>query len=341
MRSSDDHRIRRITTQDTTQEGKNAYTQGGISLTTSAAPVMKTNTAHSRRRSPRTRQPHYRQAHTWARFAHILREVRPDAYQRKEEALAWSLAKKTRGFAIPVTLTLEEGFGFGWSCLDQVLAHIRYPELEANLSYNAQTDRDDVLLFVHYTTREGTRKAPIGRLSRFEAEWMAPILRDDLDRWMNIFVVKKEGRTCDVAISSSWVAAHYWIDGYDDRKASVLDRRRSESEKAVATYVTTSAKNQASPEIRREIAALQKRIEEVLIEINAREELGQPTERLTAYIESLAGQIDFLTFQARRQEANRVEEPSVEDWLREDVGLREVPFSDLEGRAYWALQYLE
>jgi hypothetical protein len=54
-------------------------------------------------------------------------------------------------------------------------------------------------------------------------------------------------------------------------------------------------------------------------------------------VASLSGQVEYLTLRARRSETIRVEDPSVEDWLREDIGLREVVFSDLEGSEFWAL----
>lgn len=295
---------------------------------------------HRRRPFPRYSRPHYRQAHRWARFANILREVRADAYQRKEEALAWSLKKNTRGFAIPVQVKRKAGFSFGWDRLSHALKDIRHPELEAKVLYDEARDTEDVVLFVHYGTKQGTRKAPIGPLSAFDAQWMVPLLREGLDRWMNIYVVKKDGDTIEGAIAGSWVAAHYWIDTYDDRRTAALLRQTSEKEKAVAAYVKTSRTSTGVEDSKGEIARLQERIDNALTEINAREEVGQPTDRLDSYVASLSAQIEYLRHRVRRMDAERIDEPTVEDWLREDIGLREVAFSDLESSDYWDVQHV-
>jgi len=288
-------------------------------------------------RRPLCNQPHYRQAQTWTRFAQILREVRAGAYRRKEEALAWCLQKNTRGFAIPVQVTREAGFSFGWNRLTRVMAEVRFPELEAKLLYEPETDTDFVVLYVHYTAKEGPCKAPIGHLPDFDAQWMIPLLEEGLARWMNLFVVRQEGDTAEIAIAGSWVAAHHWIDQYDERRSQAIERQTSEQEKAIAAYLQTGQTSSISTDVRREIAGLQMRINTALLEINAREEVGLPTDRLNAYVASLSGQIEYLNLRARQSDAIRVDEPTVEDGVREDVGLREVVFSDLEGSDFWGL----
>jgi hypothetical protein len=214
---------------------------------------------------------------------------------------------------------------------------VRFPELEAKVLYDPKRDIEVVALYVHYTTKDGPSKAAIGHVPPFDAQWMIPLLKEDLGRWMNIFVVRREERTAEIAIAGSWVAAHHWIDLYDDRRSAALDRATSEKDKAVAVYLQNGQASSGTEDIRREITDLQNRINSALLEINAREEVGLPTDRLNAYVASLSGQVEYLTLRARRSETIRIEDPSVEDWLREDIGLREVVFSDLEGSEFWAL----
>ena len=282
-------------------------------------------------------EPHHRQAQTWTRFAQILRTVRAHAHRRREEALAWCLQKKTRGFAIPVQVNRTAGFSFGWNQLTRVMTQVRYPELEPKGFYDPETDTDGVVLYVHYATKGGSCKAPIGHLPDFDAKWMVPLLEEDLARWMNLFVVRQEADTAEIAIAGSWVAAHHWIDHYDERRSWTIERPTSEKEKAVAAYLQAGHASNISEDVRREITDLQNRINTTLLEINAREEVGLPTTRLNAYVASLSGQIEYLNLRARQADSTHLDEPTVEDGVRKDVGLREVVFSDLEGTDFWGL----
>lgn len=299
---------------------------------------MNATVSRTHPRLHRYSRPHTRQAQTWTRFAQMLPTVRARACQRKEEALAWSLQKNSKGFAIPVRIPREVGFGFGWDRLGRVMAEVRFPELEAKVLYDETTDTESVALYVHYVTKKGRSKASIGCLPAFDAQWMIPLLQDGFAPWMHIFVVSKDADTVEIAISGSWVAAHYWMDAYDDRRTATFDRETSESENAVGVYVRKRSPSARSEDARREITDLQDRMNDALLEMNAREEIGQSNNHLEAYVASLSGQIAYLKHRSRQLKAACVDEPTVEDWLREDISLREVPFSDLDGGDFWAVQ---
>jgi len=286
---------------------------------------------------------HDRQARTWTRFTSLLRDVRSGAITRKEGALAWCLQKNTRGFAIPVEVQRRPDYGFGWERLSRVAAEMRFPELEAKILYDDVADTEFVVLYVHYTERGICRKAPIGTLPEFDAGWMIPLLRDDLARWMNIFVVETTGDAVEIAISGSWVAAHYWIDGYDDRRAARADRLDEEEngyggEDATRPgWIRAGAKKTRPEDPRTAIARLQSRIRAALRDVEIREASGQTTDHLYAYIAGLSEQIEYITSQIHREKSEADGIPHEYDPLREEDASREVPFSDLSGSEFWPI----
>jgi len=297
---------------------------------------MNTPTRH-RRRPAVYRSSHDRQAHTWNRFATILSRVRAEVPERTKEALDWSLQKKTRGFVIPIELDRQPSYGFGWDRLARIGAQIRFPELEAKVLYDDRTDTELVALYVHYTQRSTCGKASVGTLPDFDAQWMIPLLRDGLARWMNIFVVEVSGDTAQIAISGCWVAAHYWIDGYDDRRAARADRRTSEQDRAVANSIRGHRWRTQPENADAEIDLLQSRIQSTLQKINAREETGQPTDDLYAYIASLSGQIQYITSHIHRSGTSMGADPQSGEGLCDEDRFQEVVFSDLESSDFWPI----
>lgn len=297
---------------------------------------IKSNTNHQSARRRYTK-PHYRQSHKWARYARILREVRFGAHQRKEEALAWSL-NKARSFALPSFLDREPGHGRGLFILRSMMKEVRYPEVEPKAIYDETAEQERVELYVHYSAQRGTEKAPVGFLPAYEAQWMLPLLREGLQKWMRVFVLSVEDESVEVAVAGAHVAAHYWIDAYDDRRAALMTKRGgSEQEKAVAAYVKTHRSGGGSNDTAKEIARLKRLMNKALQEINAREEVGLPATKTEAYAEGLAAEIAYLRQQSHRLEHERINEPTLEDWLREEVGLREVTFSSLPKEDYWTV----
>jgi len=240
-------------------------------------------------------------------------------------------------------LERQPDYSFGWERLTRVSAEMRFPELEAKILYDDVADTELVVLYVHYTERGICRKAPLGTLPEFDARWMIPLLRDDLARWMNIFVVETTGDAVEIAISGSWVAAHYWIDGYDDRRAARADRREEEEngyggKDATRPGWIRAGANKTRPEHpRAAIARLQSRIRVALQDVEVREASGQTTDHLYAYIAGLSEQIEYITSQIHRGKAEAGGIPHDYDPLREEDASREVPFSDLSGSEFWPI----
>ena len=278
---------------------------------------------------------HERQARTWRRFATILREVRGGAEQRAREALGWSLRQKARGFAIPARVERRPGYSFGWDRLTRVLTETRFPELEAKARYDEQTGTEEVLLYVHYARRGRCGKAPIGPLPAFDARWMTPLLQDGLGGWIKIFVLEASAETAQVVIAGAWVAAHYWIDGYDDRRAARTDPWSTEPETAVG-HPWSGRRGPKAETKAAETARLTGRLRAVLQAIDVREERGQAAEDLYAYAESLTGQLGYLEAQAPSRNG-RLGGGDAEDEYGAEDRLREVVFSDLESQEYWPI----
>jgi len=283
---------------------------------------------------------HERQARTWSRFATILRETRGEAARRAREALGWSLRHNTRGFALPVKIERRPGYSFGWDRLTRSMAEVRFPELEAKARYDEGRGADEVVLYVHYARRGGSQKAPVGLLPAFDAGWMTELLRDGLGCWIKVFVVEASAETAEVVIAGAWVAAHYWIDGYDDRRAARADGRYSEAETTLYRF-RLRRETRGQEDATAEIDRLTGRLRSVLSEIDAREEKRQAADDLYAYAESLTGQLGYHAAQAR----SRNERPGgtlhggdhTENEHGADDRFREVVFSDLSGSEYWPI----
>jgi hypothetical protein len=278
---------------------------------------------------------HERQARTWRRFATILRGGRGGAEQRAREALGWSLRQKTRGFAIPARVERRPGYSFGWDRLTRATKEVRFPELEAKALYDERTGTEEVLLYVHYAERGRCCKAPIGTLSAFDARWMTELLQDGLGCWMNVFALEASAETAQVVIAGAWVAAHYWIDGYDDRRAARTDPWSTEAE-TVEGPPWSGRRGQKAEKRAEEIARVTGRLRAVLQAIDVREERGQAADDLYAYAGSLTGQLEYLKAQARSRNGRPDADHADSEYGGEDR-LREVVFSDLESHEYWPI----
>jgi len=306
---------------------------------------MTTPTNHTRsRRTPstvRSSSRHERQAHTWSRFATILREARGGAPQRAREALGWSLRHNTRGFAIPVKIERRPGYGFGWDRLTRSMAETRFPELEAKARYDEGRGTEEVVLYVHDARRGGLEKAPVALLPAFDARWMTELLRDGLGCWIKVFVVEASADTAEVVIAGAWVAAHYWIDGYDDRRAARAEGEEEDEPAGGHRHRRPGRRGQRAEPTTAEIARLTGRLRSVLSEIDGREERGQAADDLYAYAESLTGQLRYHTAQARFRNGRSNGALQGGDHTENEYGaedrFREVVFSDLESHEYWPI----
>lgn len=230
-------------------------------------------------------RPHYEQARRWHRFARILRQVRHYAYARKEDALTWSLDRKTHGFAVPADLECLPEHSRGLFYLRRQLQETRFPELEAKARYDEAADVEHVELFIHHPTRRGTDKIPVGYLPDEDARWVLPLLRENLP--LRVFVCAASislagcAASVTVAIARPDTTGRQWIDVWSDRKEA-----RAEG------WTLGPAAVPAHVEGPHESAKTGSRVQVVA-------------------------------------------EPTVEDWLREDIERREVCLSDLPASDYW------
>lgn len=232
-------------------------------------------------------RPHFRQSHTWQRFARILRQVRAYAYTRKEEALRWSLEKCTHGFCVPAVLETLPAHGRGLSYLRRQQAEINFAELEAKSVYLEEADAERVELYVHIPTRRGIEKAPAGYFPDRDAAWMTPLLREHLP--LRVYVVGIETECAapihdarvTVAIARPDIAARQWIDIWSNRKEARAERWRLEP--AVPPAHVKGPHAGAKTGSRVQVVA----------------------------------------------------EPTVDDWIREDIERREMCLSELPAQDYW------
>jgi len=187
--------------------------------------------------------PHYEQARQWHRFARLLRRVRCRAYDRKEEALAWSLARGTRALCFPLALEtrpvhdrglfrlLRRMKGYGGPVELESSIPQRYPELEARTVYLEDDDAQRVELLLHAPSPGGTASLlPIGYLPEEDGEWAIPLLHQHLN--LQFFVYDFTPGTARrgshgfsttaevlVVVAGAHEAGRTWVDIYDDRKS--------------------------------------------------------------------------------------------------------------------------
>jgi hypothetical protein len=188
--------------------------------------------------------PHYEQARQWHRFARLLRRVRRRAYDRKEEALVWSLARGTRALCFPVALEtrpahdpglfrlLRRMKGFGGPAESESGVPQRFPELEPRKVYLKDEDARRVELLLHAPSPGGTASLlPVGYLPHEDGAWSIPLLQQHLS--LQFFVYDFTPGTArhgsgglsatakvHVVIAGAHEAGRTWVDIYDDRKSA-------------------------------------------------------------------------------------------------------------------------
>jgi hypothetical protein len=186
--------------------------------------------------------PHYEQARQWHRFARLLRRVRRRAYDCKEEALAWSLARGTRALCFPLALDtrpahdrglfrlLRRMYGYGGPSESESSVPQRFPELEARTVYLDDEDAQRVELLLHTTSPGGMASLlPIGYLPEDDGAWSIPLLQQHLA--LQFFVYDLTPGTAQrgagglsataevlVVVAGAHEAGRTWIDIYDDRR---------------------------------------------------------------------------------------------------------------------------
>ncbi len=185
---------------------------------------------------------HYEQARQWHRFARLLRRVRRRAYDRKEEALAWSLVRGTRALCFPVALEtrpahdrglfrlLRRMKGYGGPAESESSVPQRFPELEARTVYLEDEDARRVELLLHAPSPGGTASLlPVGYLPDEDGAWSIPLLHQHLSLQFFVYdftpgTARRGSRGLSataevlVVVAGAHEAGRTWIDIYDDRK---------------------------------------------------------------------------------------------------------------------------
>lgn len=193
--------------------------------------------------------PHYEQARQWHRFARLLRRVRRRAYDRKEEALAWSIAKGTRALCFPLVLEtrpahdrglsrlLRRMKGYGGPAESESGAPQRFPELEARTVYLKDEDVKDedarrVELLLHASSPGGTASLlPVGYLPDEDGAWSIPLLQQHLSLRFFVYdfipgTARRGSRGLSatakvlIVVAGAHEAGRTWVDIYDDRKSA-------------------------------------------------------------------------------------------------------------------------
>jgi hypothetical protein len=268
--------------------------------------------------------PHYEQARQWHRFARLLRRVRCRAYDRKEEALAWSLARGTRALCFPLALETRPAHdrglfrlmrrmkGYGGPAESESSVPQRFPELEARTVYLKDEDVQDedarrVELLLHAPAPSGTAALlPVGYLPEDDGAWAIPLLHQHLS--LQFFVYdftpgtawrgsRGLSATAEVlvVVAGAHEAGRTWIDIYDDRKSTRAEHS------ALRPAPDASVSFASVPFASARVACVK-----------------------GPYMSPPAGSYLQAT-----------DAPTVEDWLREDTWRRETCLSDLPGADYW------
>ena len=289
--------------------------------------------------------PHYRQSHTWQRFARILSDVRDYAYQRKEDALAWSLEKGTHGFAIPTTLELEAKDSRG---LELLIARREagdpFPEIDLRERYDESKDRLDVEVTLHRQTRTRREAVCVGTVKEEDAQWLRPLLKSHLKP--SAFIANVEQRSekgslhtgleVTVAISRPDEAAREWIDLYDNRKqkAKASDGTRRTG---VPAYIPSGGSGgYPGTDYNRKIADTRDELSRLQLKANKLEAKRVSCAHVGRKIQRLKGKVKHLQKKAAQSECRVAEQPTAEEWLRENISARETCMTDLPSRDYWS-----
>ena len=289
--------------------------------------------------------PHYRQSHTWQRFARILSGVRDYAYQRKEDALKWSLEKGASGFAIPTELELEatdaRGLGLLTSRIERGYA---FPEIALRTRYNEDRDRLEVEVTLHRRTKQKVQAVRVGIVPEKDARWIRPLMKSHLG--LQAFVVSAEqtggtkmhtGHSVTVAIRRPDEAAQEWIDLYDDRKQKAKGGAQQTRRSGVPAYLDGPSTGAATggTDYNKKIAETRAEISRLNVKASKLEAKKQSCAHIGRQIAGLKGKVKHYEKKAAQSECRMVERPSEEEILRENISARETCMTDLGNEDYW------
>lgn len=287
-------------------------------------------------------RPHYRQSHTWQRFARILSGVREYAYERKEDALKWSLEKGTHGFTIPSTLELDAEDSRGLALLTtRIEKGGAFPEIDLRRRYNSGRDAIEIEAVLHRSTRQKVEAVRVGILPEKDARWMRPLMKSHLSPRAFIASVKETGGASfhtglevTAAISRPDELAGEWIDVYDNRKqkARPVDGTRR---RGVPAYIPSSGGGYAGIDWGKKIKETRDEISRLKMKANELEAKRISCAHIGRKIQSLKGKVKHLQKKATQSRHRQVDTPTAEEWLRENIAARETCMTDLPSEDYW------
>lgn len=293
-------------------------------------------------------RPHYRQSHVWKRFASILSSTRAYAYERKEEALKWSIERGASGFAIPTELELRPTDSRGLKALKKrVEVGDRFPELSLRQRYNEERDVVEIEVALHRCTqRQGTQHLSIGLLPERDARWARPLLKNHLELTTFVADIKETGGagfhtglSVTVAISRPDRAAREWIDIYDARKQAARHGKGFGGGGVPAYIPAPSESAYPGTDWGRKIQKVEREIGRLQIKANELERRRLSCAGINRKIAAAKAKLQRLRARQAKSRSRRADGITAEDWLRENVATRETCMTDLGNEDYWSAQH--
>lgn len=283
-------------------------------------------------------RPHYRQGQQFTRYARRIRAAGVHAV--KEEALKWSLQKNARSLVFPITPETTPAHDRGLSRLHAQGA------MFAELSASLRCDEEDEWTELSVQAKTGER-LPVGSVKGEDARWLQPLLREGLP--LRFYVVKAEERSdrfphegaFEVAIEGVPAAARTFQDVIDARKEKARGQRFAQSFSRGTAYVQDGSAAYAGRDDNREAQQLQRQIDQLEIKANKRERAHLSCADLGRYIDSLKARLARMKERADRSKMDRVERPTVEDWIHSQPGCsvqesaETTCMTDLDSADYW------
>ena len=299
-------------------------------------------------KSSRTQKPHFKQAKRWYRFARRLRDAK-GVYGIKERGLKWSLKKGTNGFAIPALLETAPKYERGYQKLMERTDSFPEVELKTVLEESPVSRMkppvERVEVFAHFRTAKGVEKVAVGRLEKDHAEWVKPLLKENLT--LKTFVAHFEaspGQTAPykrhevgICIKRPDVAGKAWSDIIDARKAKAQDTRETYGRASVPAYIDNGATSYTGRDYNKKIKEVRAEISRLQVKANELEAKRISCAHIGREIASLKGKVKSLQQKAARGSMRRTDEPSVEEWLRSSSAV--TCATDLPASDFWQVQH--
>ena len=216
-----------------------------------------------------TKAPFHRERWAYMRAARVLRIK--GAYQRKEEASAFSRDYRTETLCFPSIIDSDGASVAAEAALCNDPR--KFPELDFSIRYDAEGDAEYVEVAIYASTKHGAERHAIGRLKDDERAMIA-LLREGIP--VKAFITRAEPGAVSIVIAGMALALADWLDIYDDRKARAAERAEAYvSEMAEESAVYVDAKARAPQWIASLRAELEDKLEEAEARIYAAEKDGR------------------------------------------------------------------